>query len=189
MSGPFYEPGRYWGVVVGQQLGKTSTDKPQFVLTFQVIGKVNPADPDGDLVSVEQYERTVFRVITDKTVDWLMQDIEYLCEKGELSPVLPGFSYLDPTTPDFLNFRGVEAEFYCEHNKYEGKLREQWGVSSGGGGLEVAPLDDKGVRELDALFGKQLKQKFGNSSRPTSETKPEVPVGETVPPEEDDIPF
>ena len=48
---------------------------------------------------------------------------------------------------------------------YDGKTREKWSVvTNNAGGLDVPPLDDKGVRQLDALFGKHLKDK-GLSSK------------------------
>lgn len=152
-----YEGGAaYWGRVVRQAMGTSSGGHPQFVLTFTVVGKVNPSDPDGELLSCEENERSLYRVITDKTVDYVWQDIETLCEaKGLQAPA--SMRNLDPTRADFTHdFTDAELAFYCKHEPYEGKLREKWQISRPAGTNAGDPLDDKGMRQLDALFGKRL---------------------------------
>lgn len=191
-----YEQGNYWCKITNQQLGESKEKKtPQWVLTFDVVGKINPADPEGELIGCDQYERSIFRVITDKTVDYLIEDVKRLCERAGIKPVLLGFEYLDPKTPGFLDFKDVEFEAYCKHDTYEGKTREQWGISRGSKGLEVTPLDDNGVRNLNAMFGRHLKSLGGGSTqRPMSRSAPASKadaVASGVHPDSppDDIPF
>lgn len=154
MSGPYFEPGRYWGRLKQQALGKTSNGNPQIILTFDIVGKINLSDPDGDLLSCPQYERTVFRVITQKTIDWVLQDLEALGFQGT------SFGEIDPTQPRFQDLTGKELALYCDHETYEGKTREKWGIYSEGGGLQVKPLEAQDVRKLDAMFGKALKERI-----------------------------
>lgn len=150
-----FDPGRYWCKVTDQGLGLNSKDNEQFYLKFEVVGRINPADPEGQLLDCPQgKERTVYRVITAKTFDWLKRDLKYLCECGKLTPKFGGVEMLDPRTPGFVDFTNIEFETWCEHDTYEGKTRERWNIESGGG--EVKPLDDKAIRKLNAMFGKEL---------------------------------
>ncbi len=150
--GPYYEPGRYWGKVVNQQLGQTSTGKPQIVITFTVLGRVNSADPEGELLPCgANYERSLFRVITDKTAEWAAQDLRRLGFTGD------AFADVDLNATTVSDMRGNEAAFSCEHDEYEGNVRERWQVASDGAGFVVKPLEAKQARQLDAMFGKFLK--------------------------------
>lgn len=152
-----FAPGRYWGKVINQQLGKTSTDKPQIVISFAVLGKVDPADPEGALLPCPAGDRTVFRVITDKTAEWAAQDLEKLGFTGAR------FSDVDLNSSAACDMRGNEAAFSCIHSEYpegSGDLREKWSVASDGGSFEATPLEPKEARQLDAMFGKYLKKTF-----------------------------
>ena len=53
---PFYEPGTYKALVTGQQLGKTKTGKPQFVLRVTPYAMYVPSEPD-ETETVQGYER------------------------------------------------------------------------------------------------------------------------------------
>ncbi len=150
--GPYYTPGKYLGKVVSQALGKTKNGNDQFVLTFVVQGKIDPADPDGALIECEKYERTVFRVFTPKTIEYIVNDLRTLGFEGG------SFSLLDPETPSYHDFTGQEFAFTCEHDTYDGQEREKWGIAREGGGLKVERLDNKAIRNLDATYGMALKQ-------------------------------
>jgi hypothetical protein len=182
--GPYYQPGRYLGKVINQQLGETSKGNPQVVITFQILGRINPEDPEGPLlVCGEHYDRSVFRAITDKTIDWVLQDLERLGFDGQ------SFADIDLNTTGCCDLRNRECEFSCAHEPHyrTGEPREVWQVASDGGGLEVKPLDAKQVRQLDAMFGKQLKQlgkKKDATTKTTPITTPEKPVRQASPPPE-----
>ena len=153
MSKPFFEAGRYWAKVIGQQFGEAKTGNPQFVLRIAILGKLDPVDPKGDLISCPSGERTIWRTITDKTIDRFIQDLQTLGFKGT------SFSQLEPKGDNYHNLSGTEVPVYCEHetSNQTGELREQWGIVNEGGAPQVKELDPKGIRKLDALFGKQLK--------------------------------
>jgi len=151
----YYNSGRYWGRIVRQSLGQSKEKKtPQFCIHFQILGQVDLADPDGNLIPCQGYERTVFRYITEKTVDYLIEDLQ------RLGIELPHASwrYLDPDQQGFVDLSGKECEFYCEHEEYEGKPKEKWGLSRGGGQLTIEKMDEKAIKTLDNLFGKKLKE-------------------------------
>lgn len=185
MSGPFYEIGNYIGEVTAQALGKASTGTPQFVLRFRVLGKPDPSDP-GSFTPVQEYERTIYRAITPNTIDYVVQDLEKLgYERG-------GFGALDPSHQDHQSFVGMQIDVYCKHeNNAKGDLGEKWQLSRGASGLKVDPIDSKGVRELDALFGKSLKAKLPKTS---SVAKPQPVMAGGPPPfseevTDEDVPF
>lgn len=167
-NAPYYQAGVYWGRVTKQALGKTRNDNPQFVLRFLVLGKVDPANPTGDLISCEQYERSVYRVITDKTIPFVLEDLATLGFSGD------SFRLLDPSDPDCHDFTDQQLAFYCQHESYEGVLREKWGIARSGG--EVEPLAPKEVRQLDAMFGDSLRQ----AAKQTKVKPVEKPVEATV---------
>lgn len=185
MSGPFYEAGAYIGEVTQQALGKASTGTPQFVVRFRVLGKPDPADPSA-FTPVQEYERTIYRAITPNTIDYVMEDLEKLgYEKG-------GFGPLDPSHPDHQSFVGMQIDVYCKHEKnMKGDMGEKWQLSRGASTLKVDPIDSKGVRELDAMFGKALKAKLPQKavapkSEPVLAGGP-PPFSEEV--SDDDVPF
>jgi hypothetical protein len=181
MSGPFYEIGRYACKVTNQALGEAKTGTPQFILQFTVMGKVDPSDPSRYIPGAAQYERTHYRAITDKTIQYFLEDLKILGFKGA------SFKELDPSNSNFHDFRGQDVDMWCGHeNGQDGKPREKWGVARVGSTLEVKPIEPKKLRDLDNLFGKQLK-----TLSATPGTRP-APVNAAPPAMEitdDDVPF
>jgi len=204
-NAPTYEPGRYWGRITRQQLGQTSNGNPQFVLSFLIVGKVNPADPEGDLLAVpQQYERSVYRVITEKTTEYLLQDLEVLGFTGE------SFAALDENNSDCCDLRGTELAFTCTHEFRQAQdetgkwvntkdVRERWSIARDSTGPKVEPLTAKDVKKLDAMFGRALKQSSAavKAAENPVEKPPEAKTEPTIMEEaaamdskpEDDIPF
>ncbi len=181
MSAPFYAVGRYACKVTDQALGETSTGKPQFVLRFQVLGLVDPKDPSRYIAGAQQYERTHYRAITDKTIQYFIEDLKLLGFKGE------SFKALDPNNDGFHDFRDLDIDMWCSHeNDQEGKPREKWGVARQGSTFEVKPLEAKKVRDLDNLFGKQLKSAKAAEPVRTAPANAASPAMEIT---DDDVPF
>jgi hypothetical protein len=184
--GVYYDEGPYWGKIIRQAMGETRNGNPQFVLTFEVVGKVDPTDPTGELISCKKYERSVFRVITEKTMPYFVEDLEVL----EFTK--PSFKFLDPNVDGFVDFSGREMEFYCSHKEYEGQLREQWGISGQQKQMEIKPLEPKKLRDLDNLYGKQLKGLAKAAPAPPVDKTPmdvNAAMAEAVAAEDADIPF
>src|ERR1017187_4588570 len=103
MPKPFYEVGRYACKVVDQGLGKTGTGKPQFALRFQVLGLVDSTDPSKYIPATAQYERTFYRVITEKTMPYFVEDLKALGFHGS------SFRELDKQAPGFHDFHGQDV--------------------------------------------------------------------------------
>lgn len=181
MSGPFYAPGRYIGVVTGQGISMTNTGKHQFVLKVNVTGYQN-----GEPVE-QQYERTIYRVLTDKTIEYFMDDLKTLGFTGE------SFRFLDPGTSGYQDFTGREVPLNCEHDTYQGKTSEKWSLARAGTSKPIEPADSASLRQLDNLFGKQLKtlKQTSAASRPA----PRAQATSAPPPQDfggiddNDVPF
>lgn len=161
MNIPQYRPGRYLGRVVKQKLGEASTGNPMFVLTFDVLGLIDPAHPDDDLISVAAGERSIFRVITDKTTEYLIADLKALGFTGQRP------SQLDPDSSEHQSFVNQEINVTCSHETYDGKMRERWQLDRGG--LEIKALEPQSMRKLDAIFGRNFKDAFGAGPAPKQE--------------------
>jgi hypothetical protein len=187
MAKPFYEVGRYACKVTSQALGEAKTGTPQFVLQFTVLGKVDPSDPTRYLPAAAQYERTHFRAITDKTIKYFLEDLKILGFKGA------SFRELDPNTPGFHDFRGLDVDMWCSYeDDQDGGKRERWAIArQGGGGLEVKALEPKKLRDLDNLFGKALKAMHvpSNSAPRASAALAVTPPDREYVATDDDVPF
>jgi hypothetical protein len=178
-SGPFYAPGRYWGRITHQKVGETKKGDAQLILQFLVRGRINPADPEGELLPVAgELERTIFRTINDNTIDWIVQDFDTLGWYGQ------HWRDFDEGSSAFVSIVGSEHVFRCDHDTYEGTTREKWSVA--GDGLVVKPLDDSQAKQLEALFGRhlQVRKKPVANTPVTPKPAPVVPVkpvGELTP--------
>lgn len=182
MAGPQYEIGKYWGRITSQWLSEAKTGTPQFCVRFLVVGKINLADPEGDLITCQQAERTVYRPITDNTIEYVKKDLELLGFSGS------SFKLLDPNTPGYQDFTGKELAFYCSHQPGQGNvgLREQWGFASTDAPA-AKPLDAKKLRDLDNLFGKHLKGIKKRAAPPSEPTQDEIEEANRSLP--DEVPF
>ncbi len=167
--------GVYWGKIFSNKLGKTKNDKPQFILQFEILGEVNPQNPDGELLACPQNERTVFQVLTAQTIDWFAERLALLGFEGDR------ISRLDMDAPGGFNFEGKELAFFCEHDTYNGKTRERWSISTGKKSLEIVPMDAKDLRALDNLFGRNLKASAPNTaSTPTARQRTQQTVSQAA---------
>lgn len=178
MSTKFLQ-GEYVATITTWGLGESRHKKtPEFTIRFRPIGKVNPNDPEGDLIQCPDDERSLYRYITQKTIDFFREDLEYLGYDKE------SFKYLNPDVSGAHDFSGKQINVRCDYEEFEGKTREKWKLVRGGV-QELVPLEDKKVRELDALYGKSLKSLASKSNG--GSTKPETAA--TAPTDDDSIPF
>ena len=167
----FYEQGTYTATIL--EHGLTPSKRK---LTPQLWIKIKPHTmiyPDGTTEEVPthmQYERTIFRPITENTIDYVLDDLKQLGFEGD------SFAVLETGHPD-STLVGVEASVRCEYQEYEGKTQERWSIARTGGGYEAEPMEPGDVQKLDALFGRQLKEKIGNSKpakKELDEKKPKL---------------
>jgi hypothetical protein len=172
---PYYAEGVYVGEVIGQGLGLTKNGNRQFVLQCKILG--TPID-DSYIPASQQYTRTVYRVITDKTMEYVARDLEALDFDGS-----NGFGPLDPEHPRHQSFKGHQVNLYCKHeDDLQGFPRERWSIANGAASLTLTPVEKKDIRELDQLYGKMLPKK-----RAASESN--VAVADSLEITDDDLPF
>jgi hypothetical protein len=183
---PFYEEGRYLCEITQQAMGKSAQKgTPQFVLRFKVLECLTPQLP------VTQYERTCNLYITEKTIEHFISKLESIGFTGD------SLNQLDPRSAKYHNFVGCEAEMYCKHEQgQDGNMYEKWDIARAdfeSKPIDVPLLDPKELRQLDMLFGKQLK---GNRAQPAPTRSAAGSSANAAPPNssgfevsDDDVPF
>lgn len=182
-NSPHYAKGRYVCEILNQALGAAKTGTPQLAIQFKVLGVPDPADPTAYIPDPHQYERTMYKAITEKTIQYVIEDLK------NLGISIQSLRQLDPSTPNFLDLRGRVADFFCNHEASQNGdgMREKWGVARAAAEFKVESLEPSKMRELDNLFGKQLKEAF----KPEPQAKPKAAAMATATLEmtDDDIPF
>ncbi len=142
-----YAAGRYQCRVIGQEFTEAGTGSKQFVLKIVPTGRYRLDEPDA-LEQVQEQERRIYRAITDNTISYFLDDLVYLGFEGD------SFTELDPSTPGFHDLTGLLIDATCSHETFKGKQSEKWQIYRGS---NSSPLDEQGMRDLDALFGPQLR--------------------------------
>jgi hypothetical protein len=188
---PYYPEGKYVCEILDQALAETSNKNPQFVLKFKVLGTVDPKDPNSYIAHPTQLERHYYRVFTENTMRFALDELEVLGFVGDAE----SFSQLDPRTPNFVDFSGKQIDMICSHKPdQQNAPREEWSIAREGMAAKQLPSD--GVRKLDYQFGKLLKERKtgGLVSAPRPQNKP-TPVAQSVGTagnleiNDDDVPF
>jgi len=176
-KGPHYDQGIHVGEVLQQGLTKAATGTFQFVLTIRVLGVADPRDPTSYTPHRNQFQRSIYMAITEKTVEYVVPSLETLGYEGST------FGALDPGHPEHQSFVGKTFDFLCTHEAdQEGNMRERWSVARTAKLPELKPLESREMRQLDALFGKALAGK-GKKKEPVL-----VP-GDALEIDESEIPF
>lgn len=182
-NSPYYEAGRYEGQITSQGFVKAKSGNTQFVLRFVVKGKIDPANPDNMFSVPNQYERTVYRALTEKTIEYFFEDMNSLGIEG-----LESFTELDPSTDGFIDLKGRTADFNCQHEDSEGGKREKWFIARRGAGATkaVESIATSEVKSLDRLFGKHLKKSPAATTPRLAVQQPAVSSAVIT---DEDIPF
>ncbi len=147
------DPGKYKARIKKWGLAESNTKKtPQLFFTCDVVGFYQKGSGEEKCHDMNSAERTVFRPITENTIDYVIQDVRKLGWTGaELAE-------LNPDHPNAHDFSNQPIDLICEHETYQGKQTERWSFAfSGGGELTLSMLDKKGIGALQAHFGGKLK--------------------------------
>jgi hypothetical protein len=145
-NAPFYGVGLHQGQIVGQGFTKAkSTGNLQLMLQVKILGV-----PEGNsyIPHQQQYTRTIYYALTDKTAPFVIEALKTLGYEGET------ISQLDPGHKSHVSLVGRQCDLWCsyEANQDNTGERERWSISKGA--QEIEPMDGKALRQLDSLFGK-----------------------------------
>lgn len=172
-----YAPGRYRCQITEQGFSESKEKKtPCFAIKIKPTAAYDPTN--GDLVQCEAYERTVTLWLTENTVENAIRNVRSLGFDGA------SFRELDPEVPGHTSLVGVEFDFQCSHEEYEGKQMERWEFPP----PEARPIERvSGLsKKLDALFGKSLKSVAPPKATPAKSKQEGAAVAA---PTGDEIPF
>jgi len=159
------EPGVYTGVFRDIEIGKSPNTGTPCVATIWYIEE-------------EDIERTVYTYINKNTMKTSFKKLDSIGFNGDFNN--PAVS--------------VESvELRCVHSEYDGKEREKWDFAAWGGAA-VEKTDNKTIRELNAMWKKEVgsspKPKAKAKAAPAPAPKKEKPAPEPEPeaeePEEQD---
>lgn len=180
-----YDNGRYASRITDQGFALAKTGNTQFVIAFDIIGRVDPKDPN-TLIAVPEGNRKIYRAITENTITWILDDLKAMGVEE-----LTSWSLLDPATPGYIDLTGKEIDVNCGTKKgQDGKDYEDWSIAHGsGGGKPIERAEGKAIQNLDRMFGRFLSKPAAAPARrnsPVPQRAPE-PVGVGI--TDDDIPF
>ncbi len=166
---PYYEPGTYLAAIVGQGFQPSSEKKtPQFVL--RIVPKLLFGSDGAEHPVPQEYERTIYRPITDGTLGRLLQDLSDLGWHGTQ------LAQLDPSTEGYHSFVGQEIKVACKHDDYRqtGNPQETWEIA--GERRAIAPSSPDSLRRLDDAFGRAIKDFRKGNPAPAVTPAPTAPT-------------
>lgn len=162
MSLTYNDGSRYSGKIVKWGISESKNKTPQAFFMVMIEKEV---DAKGETYDCPQYERTVYRALTENTIDWVVDELAKLGFTGT------SFNQLRPDDPNAHDFAGTEVKLRCKHETFEGKTREKFEFDFGSKAPEQ--LDKSGVSKLDQLFGSKLKMAAStNKPRPATPKPP-----------------
>lgn len=126
---------------------EAKTGTPQLFFSVSISKEIDSKE----LKDCPQYERTIFRAITENTIGFVSADLK------NLGYPHPTFDQLEPDHPQAYSFEGHEVKVRCKHGvDQKGAPREEWSFAFGGS-FEGKPVEKSKVSKLNALFGSYLK--------------------------------
>lgn len=174
-NGPYYPKGSYKGTITEQALTKSEGGSSYVALKMKI---------NGAAVGLEDYERTIKLYITDAAVAYTVEKLRAIGYDRH------NFKEIDPSTPGYFEFEGIEASVYCKHEVGQNGtgLFEKWDISTPKAGRTIEPLEPKALRELDNLFGKAFKAApVATATRPAQAPQPARGFDPGI--SDDDVPF
>lgn len=144
-----YDQGDYDARITAQRFGTTETDKPFFAITFQPMAKIDMET--GDRIDCGGPVRTMRLFLSEAAAPHSIKKLRSLGWGGS------SFAEINPESEEHHSFVEQTVVVRCKHEEYKGQPQEKWDFPHEGG-LDIKPLDDKGMRKLDALLGRHLKE-------------------------------
>jgi len=172
------EPARYRGRITdyGVEQSQAGQQHPTIFITSELVGQYDPAT--GELLPCPAASRTYYKAITPKTIGWLLADLKAIGYDK------PGLEYLDPEVPGAADLFGREVDLVCEHETYDGQVRERWSIHRE---RTREKIGREGLARLDALYGDQIRRALGAGVSPRLPSRRPRPT--TTPPSDSRRPF
>lgn len=185
----YYAEGDYNVECKELAFGRSKKGKPMIVLKVQVLDSVAE---DGSFVpESKQYERTIYMTCDpekQEVQDRIMEQLRHAGWQGAKFENLP------------KEMVGVQFVATCKHSEnknpeseYFGKLGESWWLWSEKPASKPLENDPTVSREMNALFGKRLKETAPKAPPKKDEPEPSPAYAGTGddsgPPPDDEVPF
>jgi hypothetical protein len=164
-----FDKGRYRGGITdyGVYQSEVGQQHPTVIVVFQLKGKYS--DANGGLIECPKEMRMYRKAITQKTIGWVLSDLKSIGFDG------PGFANFDPESPGAVNLFDREIDVFCDHETYQGEVREQWSIYRESKREKVAR---DVLAQLDAQFAANLAKAF--------DTEPAAPAPVVTPNDSDE---
>jgi hypothetical protein len=151
-------PGKYRGRIrdYGVYESQVGQQHPTVIVVFDLIGCYDPA---GEIGPCPPETRTYSKAVTEKTIDWVLSDLRAIGFDKD------SFKLFDPEEPGAANLFGREIDVVCDHETYEGAVRERWSIYR-------EPARKKAsadvLTQLDARFAAKLEKMSGGGQQPAA---------------------
>jgi hypothetical protein len=136
-----------------------STAGQQHLTVFVRFTPTGYYDPStGEITACDPETREYTKAITEKTFGWVRSDLKAI---GYDRDSLRDF---DPEAPGAADLFGGEIDVVCDHEEYNGHVRERWSIYHE---RRRKRVDPGRLADLDARFGDQPKRHLGSKQPPT----------------------
>jgi hypothetical protein len=169
-----YQEGLYKARITGQRFDKTKNNNT--VIVLDIMPQVDGSDG--------QYGRSIQWVVTDKTIDFVVEKLRRVGFAGQ------SFVELDTTAPKFYDLSGQLIDVYCGHSD---KGYEDWDLPRPAAQRSQMPANERQnvTARLDALYGKKLRTGTQTTPRttPRPAVKPDAELKQEAETADDGVPF
>ena len=149
---PYYDEGQYRAEILDILTSVSKKKKtPCIRIIIRPTSLLDIAGQTETPIPENGYERDISLWLTEGTVDRTCEDLR------RIGYTAAGFDGID-SGPHHDALVGKEIRVACEHEQDSGtgKVYDRFRLAGSGPSLEKAPLNEAGVRKLNALFGKKL---------------------------------
>lgn len=154
------EAGTYFALLKGGITTTAKTGTPQVELSISVT---HSATEDAWKEFDAPQDRTIYLFLSEAAFKYTKANLESLAFNGDFANMKFGTKFTE---------EGLEVE--CQHEEYQGKVREKWNLP--GGAREVKPASADIMRKLNAQWKSQSQPK-----PPAGKPKPAKPSGTSIP--------
>src|SRR5262245_61652683 len=150
MMSETYPKGKYQAEVLEQGFEESRTGTPCFFLQLKILARYGE---QGQLQEVPPYERTYRQYLANEIGARILRS-----DLKTLGGQVTGCTQWDPAPPNHVSLIGRQIDVVCDHEAYQGKLRERWAIPR-----SRKKCDLGAVRVLNDRFGHLLRDGNGQT--------------------------